>query len=201
MKSLVRFVYVSLVGVYMAHSVYAQVKLDITLKEGTRAEAQTKEQLQRLLRTFDISPWIYTKSILIDEKSTPHSHPVLTLHTRHLHDDELLLSTLVHEQFHWFFVQKSEETRQAINELRKLFPKVPAGAPEGAVNEDSTYLHLLVCYLEYRADRTLLGELKARQVMEFWATDHYTWVYRTVLERGRDIGNLMAMHKLIPTNR
>lgn len=45
-------------------------------------------------------------------------------------------------------------------------------------SEDSTYLHLLVNTLEYRADKELLGELKARQVMDFWATDHHTWVYR-----------------------
>jgi hypothetical protein len=29
----------------------------------------------------------------------------------------------------------------------------------------------------------LLGELKARQVMDFWATDHYTWIYKTVVNR------------------
>jgi hypothetical protein len=198
MKSIGRFIRVSLLGLCITHSVHGQVSIDIALKEGTKGETQTKEQLQRLLRTYDVSPWIYTKSILIDEKSTPHSHPVLTLHTRHLHDDELLLSSLVHEQFQWFLVQNDEQTRQAINELRRLFPKVPAGAPEGAIDENSTYLHLLVCYLEYRADRALLGELKARQVMEFWATDHYTWVYKTVLERSGDIGNLMFTHKLIP---
>jgi hypothetical protein len=33
--------------------------------------------------------------------------------------------------------------------------------------------------------------------MEFWATDHYTWVYRTVLERPRDIAAVMAKHKLL----
>ena len=29
------------------------------------------------------------------------SHPVLTLHTRHRRDDDLLLSTFLHEQLHW----------------------------------------------------------------------------------------------------
>jgi hypothetical protein len=62
-------------------------------------------------------------------------------------------------------------------------------------------LHLLVCYLEYRAGRELLGELRAKQVMDFWTTDHYTWIYKTVLESARDIGNIMAKHKLIPAVR
>src|SRR5262245_17455091 len=180
---------------------YAQDKLDISLKSGSQSEIQTKEQLQRLVKTYDLSKWIFTKAILIDEKSVPHSHPVLTLHTRHLKDDDLLLSTFVHEQLHWFLVQKDKETNEAIKELRVVFPKVPVGFPEGSEDEESTYLHLLVNYLEYRADRELLGELRAKQVMDFWATDHYKWVYKTVLERTRDIGNIAFKHKLIPANR
>jgi hypothetical protein len=180
---------------------YAQDKLDISLKSGSRSEIQTKEQLQRLVKTYDLSKWIFTKAILIDEKSIPHSHPTLTLHTRHLKDDDLLLSTFVHEQLHWFLVQKDKETNEAIKELRVVFPKVPVGFPEGSEDEEGTYLHLLVNYLEYRADRELLGELRAKQVMDFWATDHYKWIYKTVLERTRDIGNVAFKHKLIPTSR
>jgi len=177
---------------------YAQAKIDISLKNGSPGEIQTRDQLQRLLTTFDLSKWIFTKSILIDEKAIPHSHPILTLHTRHLQDDDLLLSTFVHEQLHWFLVQKDKETNEAMKDLRALFPKVPVAFPEGAGDEESTYLHLLVNYLEYRADREILGELRTKQIMDFWSGDHYTWVYKTVLERGRDIGNIVFRHKLMP---
>ena len=34
--------------------------------------------------------------------------------------------------------------------------------------------------------------------MDFWATDHYTWVYRTVLERPREIGDILRKYKLTP---
>ncbi|HKB13247.1 MAG TPA: hypothetical protein VKD69_21430 [Vicinamibacterales bacterium] len=178
-------------------AVRGQAGLEIALKQGSVPEAQTKEQLLRLLKTYDVSRWIFTKSIVIDERAIPHSHPVLTLHARHLQDDELLLSTFVHEQFHWFLVQNEKERDEAIKELRAVFPTVPARGPEGAQDENSTYLHLLDCYLEYRAVQQLLGELKTRQVMEFWATDHYTWVYRTVLERPGDIAAVMTKHKLL----
>jgi len=110
----------------------------------------------------------------------------------------LLLSTFLHEQIHWFLAQNHKNTEEAKKELRLMFPRAPVSFPEGAKDEESTYLHLIVIYLEYRADRELLGELKARQVMEFWATDHYTWIYKTVLERARDIGNIVFKHKLIP---
>ena len=89
----------------------------------------------------------------------------------------------------------------AKKELRVMFPKVPIKPPEGASDEESTYLHLIVIYLEYRADRELLGELKARQIMEFWATDHYTGIYKIVLERPRDIGQILFKHRLIPPSR
>jgi hypothetical protein len=180
---------------------YAQDRIEISLKNNSREESQTRDQLQRLVKTYDLSQWIFTKSILIDEKAIPHSHPILTLHTRHLKDDDLLLSTFVHEQLHWFLTQKDKETKEAMTDLRALFPKVPIGSPDGAEDEESTYLHLLVNYLEYRADREILGELRAKQVMDFWSSDHYRWVYKTVLERRRDIGNIMFKYKLIPAAR
>ncbi|HYV06150.1 MAG TPA: hypothetical protein VFB82_16250 [Blastocatellia bacterium] len=176
----------------------AQSNITISLKHGSKDEGQTKDQLQRLLKTYDLAKWIFTKSVLVEENVIPHSHPVLTLSTRHLRDDELLLSTFVHEQCHWLLTQNEKSTEEAKKELRVMFPKVPIAFPEGASDEESTYLHLIVIYLEYRADRELLGELKARQVMDFWANDHYTWIYKTVLERPRDIGNVVFKHKLIP---
>jgi hypothetical protein len=190
-----------LIILLLASTSYAQDKIEISLKNNSREESQTRDQLQRLVKTYDLSKWIFTRSILIDEKAIPHSHPILTLHTRHLKDDDLLLSTFVHEQLHWFLVQKGKETDEAMKELRALFPKVPVGPPDGAADEESTYLHLLVVYLEYRADREVLGELRAKQVMDFWAGDHYTWVYKTVLERRRDIGNILFKYKLIPAAR
>ena len=186
------------VALAVAQGVFAQANLDITLKHGTPDEARTRDQLRRLVATYDVSPWIYTTSIVIDERAIPFSHPVLTLHARHAKDDDLLLSTFVHEQFHWFLVEHREPTELAIADLRKLFPTVPAGGSAGARDEDSTYLHLLVCYLEQQADIRLLGELKTKQVMDFWATDHYTWVYQTVIARSREIGQIMRERKLMP---
>ena len=172
--------------------------LEITLKHGTAGEARTREQLQRLFVTYDLSPWVYTKSIVVDEQAMPFSDPVLTLHTRHAKDDDLLVSTFVHEQLHWFLTGRQKETEQAIVDLRKLFQNVPVGGTTGARDEQSTYLHLLVCYLEQQADRQIFGELRTKQIMDFWATDHYTWVYETVIARGRDIAQIMRNRKLIP---
>jgi hypothetical protein len=198
MKSIILL---TLIASSLSNSLYAQGNIDIALRAGSKEEQQTKAQLQRLLKIHDVAKWVFTRSVQIDEKSIPHSHPILTLSTRHLRDDELLLSTFLHEQIHWFLTQNHKNTEEAKKELRGLFPKVPVSFPEGANDEESTYLHLIVVYLEYRAVREILGVLKARQVMEFWATDHYTWVYRTVLERARDIGNIVFKNKLVPAGR
>ena len=187
-----------LTALFLSNLGYAQGGIEIALKTGSKEELQTKAQLQSLLQSYDLAKWIFTRSVLVEENSIPHSHPVLTLSTRHLRDNELLLSTFLHEQIHWFLTQNHKNTEDAKKDLRGLFPRVPNSSPEGAMDEESTYLHLIVIYLEYRADREMLGELKARQVMEFWVNDHYTWIYKTVLERPRDIGNIAFKHKLIP---
>ena len=200
MRTVICFLAITLLS-YTTVAQTNALQLDITLKNNDQREQQTKQQLQRLLSAFDVSNWVFTRKILIESGVIPHSHPALTLSTRHLKDDELLLSTFVHEQLHWYLEAKSKETEAAYNELKTMFAKVPVGFPEGGNDEESTYKHILICYLEYQAIRELLGELKARQVMEFWAVDHYTWIYKTVLERGQEIGSLLRKHKLVTIRR
>ena len=75
--------------------------LDVEIERAhdTASEQATADQLRRLLSQFDLTPWLFTRRILVDERAIPHSHPVLTVHTRHLREDNLLLSTFVHDGF------------------------------------------------------------------------------------------------------
>jgi hypothetical protein len=41
-------------------------------------------ELRDLIRTHDVEPWIATRKILVAYDQIPHSHPVLTIHTRHI---------------------------------------------------------------------------------------------------------------------
>jgi hypothetical protein len=178
--------------------VVASDAISIKLANQSDAEKSTQQQLMRILSEFDLSRWTFTRSVVIDENAIPHSHPVLTLHTRHRKDDELLLSTYVHEQLHWFVAQHSVEAEAAMRELRLIYPQIPVGYPEGSNDKDGNYEHLLVIYLEYRADQILMGELKARQVMAFWSEDHYTWLYREILSDPGKVGRVLKAHDLIP---
>jgi hypothetical protein len=179
------------------------VPLEIELKQGSPEEARTRDQLLRLLQEYDLGRWIFTRKVVIDgsPQVIPHSHPVLTLSTRRLKDDDLLLATFVHEQLHWYLTDNHERAQPALQELRKLYPDAPAGPPQGGKDQESTYSHLIVCYWEIRAAKELLGELRAFQVAQFWAQDHYTWIYRKVLEEGYKIGPLVQKHGLVPDAR
>src|SRR5262249_32114244 len=77
-----------LVALALSDVLYAQANLEIALKRGSKGELQTRDQLQRLIKTYDLAKWTFTRSILIDEEAIPHSHPVLTLSARHVKDDE-----------------------------------------------------------------------------------------------------------------
>jgi hypothetical protein len=170
--------------------------VEIVSSHNSEGEQSSAARLRNLLAQFDLRPWLFTRRVLIDEKVIPHSHPVLTVGYADRGDDDLLLSSFVHEQLHWWFVAHPQQTDAAIAELRQLFPSLPVGGLDGAVNEQSSYLHLLVIYLEYQADKALLGEKKAGDVMAFLKGDHYRVLYKTVINSQEIVGGVVARHQL-----
>lgn len=152
----------------------------IGLENGTEEEARMARELRTLLRTYDLEPWILTRRILIDESRIPHSHPVLTIHTRHIGDQLGLLSTFVHEQLHWLEEEPwLSEFRTTMKDFEALFPEVPSSNEGGARDDQSTYRHLLVCDMEYQAMAVLVGEVAARETL--FKMTHYWWIYDKVL--------------------
>lgn len=157
-----------------------ETTLNIRLANGTEREAATKSELEAIVAKYDLDHWVFTQDIVIDAESIPHSHPVLTLHTRHLGDEPALLATFLHEQFHWLEEERPAAREAAVAEFRARFPDVPFGRPNGGRDAYSTYLHLIVCDLEYAAVSELLGQAAAHETLS--ANTHYVWIYRQVLE-------------------
>ena len=173
--------------------------LAITLNNDSAAERATKAQLEKLLEQHNLSRWIFTREIVIDEKTgIPHSHPVLTLSTSYSGQDAQFLSAFVHEQLHWFLNAHEEDRDRAIAELEDLFPDLPTQPPGGSNGRFSSYQHVLVCYLEFTALRELVGEEKAHEVIEFWAGHHYRAIYRLVLDQPDKIRAVVEKHNLLP---
>jgi hypothetical protein len=154
--------------------------LTITTHSGTPLGERGREQLQRLVGTYDVERWLFAREILVRSFVHPTSHPVLTLSTRQVEDDDGCLGTFLHEQFHWYAAGRIERTEAATGEFRGMFPSVPVGPPEGAKSEESSYLHLVVCTLELDALRQLVGEERARRVIT--GRGYYQWIYRQALD-------------------
>ena len=174
-------------------------QIDIQLKKHDTLEIHTKNQLMKLISSYDIGRWIYTRQVIIESgyQINPHSHPILTLSTRHLKDDDLLLSTFIHEQLHWF-VTGHQSKEDVLVQLKSLFPHPKIDFPDGSGGETDTYFHILICHLEYRALKEILGEMKAYQIMCFWQKDHYRWVYKTVLDDQFKLDELIRKYKIQP---
>lgn len=156
----------------------------IGLANGLESEAIMASELRKLMRTHDVEPWILTRKVLVDKEQTPHSHPVLTIHTRHIGEELELLSTFIHEQLHWLEKEPwLEDFRAAMADFEELFPVVSSSTDGGPRDEQSTYRHLLVCDMELQALTTLVGRTAARETLA--QNTHYEWIYDKVLNDRR----------------
>jgi hypothetical protein len=166
--------------------------LTISKHSGTTLEERGREQLERLLDTYDLERWLFTRDIVVRSFVAPHSHPVLTLNTRQVDDDPGFLGTFLHEQFHWYAVDRLEQAQAALREFHEIYPEVPVRLPEGAKNEYSSYFHLIICTLELEALTKLLGEERARKVSQ--NRPYYTWIYHRALTDGAKLRSVMKHH-------
>jgi hypothetical protein len=173
----------------------AGAPVEIETANDSGAEHRTSEQLRVLLERYDVSPWVYTTRVRIEEGVIPHSHPVLTLGTG-TGGGVPLLAEFLHEQLHWFLEERPEAVDAAVAELQEAFPEVPVGHPEGARSERSTYEHLVVTHLEHKVLGRLVGAAEARDTMESWS--HYRWIYRTMLSHETQFDELVARYDLEP---
>ena len=172
--------------------------LRIRLKHGTAAEARMRTALQALTNRYPLTEWIFTDTVEVDEDAWPHSHPVLTLNTANAGDELMALAEFIHEQLHWFEEAHQDDRDRAVAETLLHYPTVPSARPEGAGDEASTRLHLIVCHLEHQALKALIGAAAARQTILALAAHHYGWVYRTVLADEHKIGVIVRSHNLLP---
>jgi hypothetical protein len=191
---------VSLTGAVAAAQTPA---ISIELANNSPNEQKAKEQLERLLKELDLSRWIFTKKVRIEQRVQPHSHPVLTLNTRSIDNDRRALTNFVHEQIHWFLTERPRDTRNAIDDMKRLYRDAPDNPGKGgARNKDSTYLHLVVCQLEFESARTLFGAEQAATLMKDIIAESqslnlgYFWIYQQVLDDQPQLSGVIRKHKL-----
>ncbi len=188
----------ALMFLFIASVSYTQA-IEFTTEHNTENEKETIELVKSLNKAHDLTKWHFSDAIHINSKAIPQSHPILTLHTRHNKPQEidLLLSTYLHENIHWYLDAHQTELTNIIAVLKKRFPDVAVGYPDGARDEHSSYLHIVVCFLELNAIRQLLSDVRYDRIVRFWQQDHYTRIYKLVVEHDNEIAILIKQHKLL----
>ncbi|MGB7848838.1 MAG: hypothetical protein WBL63_24715 [Candidatus Acidiferrum sp.] len=170
-------------------------KLNIKTKHGLPMEEERKQQMERLAKQYDLSKYTITRDIVIERGAMNHSSPVLTLNLRFLHHDDQALSVYVHEQGHWVLMERGRSHNQALLEdLRRAFPNLDYEKPGGDGEVISSYFHIAVCMLEWQAMDELVGVERARQVIEWEQTDHYSAIYAILLNHRDQVENILNRH-------
>jgi len=149
----------------------------------TTDELKIKKTLIKLYNQYDLRRWLYKASIQIDAKAkTPRSFPTVTMNTKaeYLNNETKLLSTFLHEQFHWHLIKNGKTTKEALRAaIKNEFSEIQYKPPQGSGTEGGTLSHIIVCYLEYKVLSHLIGIKKARENLS--TNNYYLWIYKTVL--------------------
>jgi hypothetical protein len=129
-----------------------EIALDFTTVH--RNAERVRAMLLDARARFDLARFEYSKKVRIAPTEIPYSHPSITLNTW-VRDDLGLLSMYLHEQMHWYVTWYSHgrtpQWRKLFERLRERYPSVPGIEAGGGNDEFSTYLHLLVNWLEIEA--------------------------------------------------
>jgi hypothetical protein len=174
-------------------------RIEVDLDAARRAAEEVRDRLTLLRRQFDLTRFEFTRRVRIAPNEIPHSHPVLTLNTRPQSDDALLC-TYLHEQMHWYLWRLGSPTSDPVapfyGELTRRYPAAPTALPEGADDAHSTYLHLVVNWLEIDVASSVIG--RERAIAAALATPVYRWVYRQVIADRDALGALYRRHGIVP---
>ena len=175
-------------------------RIDLDLDHARREAERVRGMLQALRRRHDLSRFEYTRMVRIMPGGDTFSHPMLTLGNRFAENEDTLLSTYLHEQMHWYLWYLGTPERDPVapffDELVRRYPEAPTELPDGARNYESTYLHLVINWLEVAATAEFIGRRRAVAVADVQRS--YRWIYRTVLRDWDALQELYERHGLVP---
>jgi len=166
---------------------------------GDARELATADELRALLVAHGLAGLRWTNEVIIRRGTIPHSHPTLTLNTASTGD--VLLSSYIHEQLHWW-LDANPGTDHAIAATGRLWATVPSTADGGARDEYSTRLHLVLCHLERRALTEVVGADRADSVVEQQiARGIYPWIRHVILQCDAQLEEITEASGLWPPQK
>jgi hypothetical protein len=81
---------------------------------------QAREQLDRIMKTYDLEDWTFTDVIKIVHGEDARSYPILQMNTNHLDDDDIQLSIFIHENVHIFV---ADDEKDSHTRIKTFIPK------------------------------------------------------------------------------
>ncbi len=174
------------------------LSMDVEEVTPNAATAQTRLEILHLARKYDLSSFLYTKRILIDPKLEKTKwKPVIILNTKYKDHPQRLLAQLLHEELHWWMRDHKQNVQVAIPELKKTF----RGAPRirDSKDPDSTYRHLIICWMEFRAVAKYMGEETSMEVIKHFVKEkRFPWIYSQLLKNHRAVEKIVRKYEFIP---
>ena len=143
--------------------------------DACKSETKTFDLLKKLIKNYDVSPWVRERTIRIQKGVASRSTP-LTINTHYNDDPHCLLSIFLHEQIHKIESAQPRRFQCAMKRVEKNFPKLPASY---AATKTKTYRHFIVCFFEFEALEKLLGRGEALRI--FGKKRIYEWIQNMVL--------------------
>jgi hypothetical protein len=175
-------------------------RIDVDVEHAQREAERVRGMLAALRRRHDLSRYEYARVVRIVPGSDTFAHPVLTLGNRFAENEDMLLSTYLHEQMHCYLWYLGTPERDMVapfmDELVRRYPDAPVTLPDGARNYEATYSHLVVNWLEIAATSEFIGRERAIGVAR--ESHSYRWIYRTVIKDWDALGELYERHEIVP---
>lgn len=143
-------------------------KFHICTRNGLPME---EEQMLRLAREYDLKKYTITRGIIIERGAINHSSPALTVNLRFLDNDDLGLSTYVHERGYWLLMERRSlggaETLRRFDDLQHTFRDSTTTCPKGTVNCKAVISTSPWAYRNGKLWKNLVGAERAGKVMEW----------------------------------
>ena len=162
-----------------------------------------RDLLAALRRRHDLSRYEYTRIVRIVPGGETFAHPVLTLGNRFATSEDLLLSTYLHEQMHWYLWYLGTPERDMVapfmDELVRRYPQAPIDVPNGGARSyELTYEHLVVNWLELAATSEFIGRERTMALARAQRLRSYGWLYDVVVNDWEKLGKLYKRHGIVP---
>ena len=178
-------------------------QIHVDLDHAKREAERVRNLLAALRRRHDLSRYEYTNIVCIVPGGETFARPVLTLGNRFATSEDLLLSTYLHEQMHWYLWYLGTPERDMVapfmDELVRRYPQAPIDvANGGARGYDATYEHLVVNWLELAATSEFIGRERTMALARAQRLRSYGWLYDVVVRDWEELGKLYERHGIVP---